>query len=76
MMPDPNSKLRRVANCNIGTHGKDVALQLSFTASAEQGKEAALESMVFIMSPEVARGLARALNAVCETLPSTPPRPQ
>jgi len=54
---------------------KGVALKINFAMSADTVKKGPHRSAVFGLSPELARGLAKALTTVLDT-PTKPPEPK
>jgi hypothetical protein len=64
-MPDNKVKVHYVESCNLGKFGsKGVALKINFAMSAETIKKGPHRSAVFGLTPELARGLAKALTDV------------
>jgi hypothetical protein len=66
-MPDNKVKVHYVQSCNLGKFGsKGVALRMNFAMSADTLKKGPHRSAVFGLTPELARGLAKALTTVLD----------
>ena len=75
-MADNKVRMHYVRSCNLGKFGsKGVALKINFAMSADTVKKGPHRSAVFGLSPELARGLAKALTTVLDT-PTKPPEPK
>jgi hypothetical protein len=76
-MPEIKAKVHYVESCNLGKFGSNgVALKINFAMTPETLKKGPHRSAVFGLTPELARGLAKALTTVLDQpATSTQPKP-
>lgn len=75
-MAENKVRLNHVKSCNLGQLGTDgVALKINFATSAGELEKGPYRSAVFGLTPELARGLAKALAAVLDDAKKPPAKP-
>jgi hypothetical protein len=71
-MADNKIVVNYVQSCNLGKFGTDgIALKINFATSAEEFKAGRYQNVVFGLSHELTRGLAKALNAILKDTTAT-----